>query len=174
MAVYKVADVCPSVHESAFVAESADVIGDVSLEENTSVWFGAVLRGDDARITVKAGTSIQENAVLHVDTGFPLQLGPNVTVGHQAMLHGCIVKEQSLIGMQAVIMNGAVIERNCLVGAGAVVPAGKTYPEGSLILGCPAKAVRKLTADEIEELKGAAEFYIRQRQIFKSELVRIG
>jgi carbonic anhydrase/acetyltransferase-like protein (isoleucine patch superfamily) len=174
MAVYKLADGCPVVHESAFVAESADVIGDVILEENTSVWFGAVLRGDDARIHVKQGTSIQENAVLHVDSGFPLQIGPHVTVGHQAMLHGCVVKEHSLIGMQAVVMDGAVIERNCIVGAGAVVPAGKTYAEGSLILGCPAKVVRQLTEVEIEQLRVAADFYINQRQFFRSKLVRIG
>jgi carbonic anhydrase/acetyltransferase-like protein (isoleucine patch superfamily) len=174
MAVYKFAEFCPVVHESAFVSESADIIGDVHLEENSSVWFGAVLRADDARITVRAGTSIQENAVLHVDDGFPLEVGPNVTVGHQAMLHGCTVKEQTLIGMQAIVMDGAVIERNCIVGAGAVVPAGTTYPEGSLILGCPAKAVRALTEAEIANLKGAANFYVNQRHQFKHKLVRIG
>jgi len=174
MAVYKLAEVCPVVHASAFIAESADVIGDVSVEENSSIWFGAVLRGDDASITVRAGTSIQENAVLHVDNGFPIDIGPNATVGHQAMLHGCTVKEHSLIGMQAVVMDGAVIERNCIVGAGAVVPAGKTYPEGSLILGCPAKVMRELTKAEIDGLKAAADFYVNQRQLFKSKLVRVG
>lgn len=174
MAVYKLADSCPVVHESAFVAESAEIVGDVLLEENSSVWFGAVLRADDARITVKAGTSIQDNAVLHVEDGFPLEVGPNVTVGHQAMLHGCTVKEQSLIGMQAIIMDGAIIERNCIVGAGAVVPAGKTYPEGSLILGCPAKVVRALTDAEIVSLKTAADFYVNQCHRFKQKLVRIG
>ncbi|QCP49247.1 gamma carbonic anhydrase family protein [Trinickia violacea] len=174
MAIYKLGDAAPTIHESVFVADTATIIGKVSLEENASIWFGAALRGDNEPITVGAGSNIQEGAVLHTDLGYPLTIEPNVTVGHQAMLHGCTVKEGALIGMQAVVLNGAVIGRNCLVGAGAVVTEGKVFPDNSLILGAPAKAVRELTEADLAGMRRNTENYAERRGYFKAQLVRIG
>lgn len=174
MAIYKLGDAAPNIHESVFVADTATIIGKVSLEENASVWFGAALRGDNEPITVGAGSNVQEGAVLHTDEGYPLTIEANVTVGHQAMLHGCTVKEGALIGMQAVVLNGAVIGRNCLVGAGAVVTEGKVFPDNSLILGAPAKAVRELTEADIAGIRRNTENYAERRGYFKAQLVRIG
>ncbi|MEM5385365.1 gamma carbonic anhydrase family protein [Paraburkholderia phymatum] len=174
MAIYKLGDAAPTIHESVFVADTATIIGKVTVEENASVWFGASIRGDNEPITVGTGTNIQEGAVLHADPGFPLTLEANVTVGHQAMLHGCTVKEGALIGIQAVVLNGAVIGRNCLVGAGAVVTEGKVFPDNSLILGAPAKVVRELTEADIKGLQRVADNYVERRDYFKAQLVRIG
>ena len=174
MAIYQLGDKKPVIPASCFVAESATIIGDVTLGERVSVLFGAVLRGDNEPITIGKGTNIQEGAVLHADPGFPLTLEAGVTVGHQAMLHGCTVKEGALIGIQAVVLNGAVIGRNCLVGAGAVVTEGKVFPDNSLILGSPAKVVRELTEADIKGLKRAADIYVERRDYFKAQLVRIG
>lgn len=138
--IYKLGENAPSIHESVFVADSATIVGKVVLEENASVWFGATIRGDNEPITVGAGSNVQEGAVLHTDPGCPLTIAPNVTVGHQAMLHGCTIGEGSLIGIQAVILNRAVIGRNCLVGAGAVITEGKAFPDNSLILGAPRRS----------------------------------
>lgn len=173
MAIYKLADKVPTVHESSYVAEQATVIGDVTLEQDTSVWFGAVIRADIDHIHIGVGTNIQEGAVLHVDFGYPLTLGPNVTIGHQAMLHGCTVGENSLIGIQAVVLNGAVIGKNCLVGAGSLVTEGKTFPDNCLILGSPAKAVRELTPEQIEGLKLSAHHYSANARLFGESLERI-
>jgi carbonic anhydrase/acetyltransferase-like protein (isoleucine patch superfamily) len=174
VAIYKLGDAAPTIHESVFVADTATIIGKVLLEENSSIWFGAALRGDNEPITVGAGSNVQEGAVLHTDPGYPLTIEPNVTVGHQAMLHGCTVKEGALIGMQAVVLNGAVIGRNCLVGAGAVVTEGKVFPDNSLILGAPAKAVRELTEADIAGMRRNTENYAERREYFKAQLVRIG
>jgi carbonic anhydrase/acetyltransferase-like protein (isoleucine patch superfamily) len=174
VAIYKLGNAAPTIHESVFVADNAAIIGDVTLEENASVWFGASIRGDNEPIRIGAGTNVQEGAVLHADPGFPLTLEANVTVGHQAMLHGCTVQEGALIGIQAVVLNGAVIGRNCLVGAGAVVTDGKIFPDNSLILGAPAKVVRELTEADIAGLKRNAGAYIERRDFFKAQLVRIG
>ncbi|WP_207001077.1 gamma carbonic anhydrase family protein [Trinickia mobilis] len=174
MAIYKLGDAAPTIHESVFVADTATIIGKVSLEENASIWFGAALRGDNEPITVGAGSNVQEGAVLHTDPGYPLTIEANVTVGHQAMLHGCTVKEGALIGIQAVLLNGAVIGRNCLVGAGAVVTEGKVFPDNSLILGAPAKAVRQLADAEIAGMRRNTENYAERREYFKAQLVRIG
>lgn len=174
VAIYKLGDAAPTIHESVFIADTATIIGKVTVEENASVWFGASIRGDNEPITVGKGTNIQEGAVLHADPGFPLTLEAGVTVGHQAMLHGCTVKEGALIGIQAVVLNGAVIGRNCLVGAGAVVTEGKVFPDNSLILGSPAKVVRELTEADIKGLKRAADIYVERRDYFKAQLVRIG
>ncbi|MGV2287441.1 gamma carbonic anhydrase family protein [Trinickia sp. YCB016] len=174
MAIYKLGDAAPTIHESVFVADTATIIGKVTLEENASIWFGAALRGDNEPITVGAGSNVQEGAVLHTDEGYPLTIEANVTVGHQAMLHGCTVKEGALIGMQAVVLNGAVIGRNCLVGAGAVVTEGKVFPDNSLILGAPAKAVRELTEADIAGIRRNTENYAERRGYFKAQLVRIG
>ena len=174
MAIYKLGDAAPTIHESAFVAESATIIGRVTRHENTSVWPGAVIRADNEPIEVGYGSNVQEGSVLHTDPGFPLKIAAHVTIGHQAMLHGCTIQEGALIGIQAVVLNGAVIGRNCLVGAGAVVTEGKVFPDNSLILGAPAKVVRELDAAEIERLRKNTAHYAERRQYFKANLVRIG
>lgn len=174
MALYKLAEHAPTIHESVFVADSATIIGRVTLEENASVWPGASIRADNEPIGIGTGTNIQEGAVLHTDPGYPLVIESNVTVGHQAMLHGCTVREGALVGIQAVVLNGAVIGRNCLVGAGAVVTEGKVFPERSLILGAPAKVVRELSDEEVARLALNAKGYIERRALFKEQLVRIG
>ncbi len=174
MTIYKLGEAAPTIHESVFVADSAAIIGHVALGENASVWFGATIRGDNEPITVGAGSNIQEGAVLHADPGYPLTIEDNVTVGHQAMLHGCTIREGSLVGIQAVVLNGAVIGRNCLVAAGAVITEGKVFPDNSLILGAPAKAVRELSEAEIAGLLRNAAGYAERRAYFKAQLVRIG
>jgi len=155
------------------VADSAEVIGRVSLGEGASVWYGAVLRGDNEWITIGARSNVQEGAVLHTDMGSPLSLGDEVTVGHQAMLHGCTVGDGSLIGIQAVVLNGAKIGRNCLVGAGAVVTEGKEFPDNSLILGSPAKAVRELTPEQLARIRLGALHYVENAQHHRTQLKKI-
>jgi len=174
MALYQLGDQTPRIADSAWVADSAQVIGAVDLAEDVGVWFGAVLRGDTEPIRVGKGTSVQDGCVFHADPGFPLTVGENVTVGHQAMLHGCTVGDGTLIGIQAVVLNGATIGRDCLVGAGAVVTGGKAFPDGSLILGSPARAVRALRPDEVERLRRGARHYIENASRFRSELRKIG
>ena len=139
MAIYSLGDRTPKIDPSCFVAGSASVIGSVELAADVSVWFGAVARGDVERITLGRGSNVQDGAVLHADVGKPLVIGEYVTIGHQAMLHGCTVGDGALIGIQAVVLNGAVIGRNCLVGAGAIVTENKVFPDNSLIIGAPAK-----------------------------------
>ena len=173
MAVFQLGDSIPSIHPNAWVADSAQVIGDVTLSENSSIWFGAVIRGDNEPITVGRGTNIQENSVLHTDHGKPLVLGENVTIGHQVTLHGCTVGDGSLIGIGAVVLNGAVIGKNCLVGAGALVTEGKEFPDGCMIIGSPAKAVRQLSPEHIEGLHMSARTYIENAQRFKRGLTKL-
>jgi carbonic anhydrase/acetyltransferase-like protein (isoleucine patch superfamily) len=173
MAIYQLDDLKPVIDDSAWVAESAQVIGDVTLGADSSVWFGVVIRGDTDRISIGAGSNIQDNSVLHADEGVPLTIGQNVTVGHQAMLHGCTIGDGSLIGIQAVVLNGAKIGKNCLVGAGALVTEGKEFPDGSMILGSPAKAVRQLSEAQLEGLKMSARNYIGNARRYKSGLTRL-
>lgn len=173
MATYRYGEHVPRIHETTYVAESATVIGEVTLSRDSSVWSQAVLRGDNEPILVGEGSNIQEGAVLHNDPGFPLVIGNGVTVGHQAMLHGCSIGDGSLIGIQAVVMNGAVIGRGCLVAAGAVVTEGKQFPDGSLILGAPAKAVRQLSDKEVANLRGNASDYIERSRLHKALLQRL-
>lgn len=173
MAIFQLGADAPEVAPSAFVAHDANVIGKVRLEANASVWFGATLRGDNELISLGENSNIQENAVLHTDPGIPLTIGKNVTVGHQAMLHGCTIGDGSLVGIQAVILNGAKIGRNCLVGAGALVTEGKEFPDNSLILGTPAKAVRTLGEDDVARLHASAASYVARAQLFKRDLKRI-
>ena len=168
MAIYQLDDLTPTVHPSAWVADNAQVIGRVMLAEDTSVWFGVIIRGDNDPITVGRGTNIQENSVLHTDHGKPLVLGENVTVGHQVMLHGCTVGNNSLIGIGAIVLNGAKIGNNCLVGAGSLVTEGKEFPDGSMIIGSPAKAVRMLSPEQIEGLKMSARHYIDNARRYKT------
>ena len=174
MAIYQLDDLKPALHDTSWVADSAQVIGDVTLAEGCSVWFGVVARGDTAAITVGRGSNIQDNSVLHADEGMPLVIGENVTIGHQVMLHGCTVGDGSLIGIQAVVLNGAKIGKNCLVGAGALVTEGKEFPDGSMILGSPAKAVRQLTDAQIEGLKMSAQHYMDNARRYKAGLKKLG
>ena len=159
MSIYQLDDLRPDVADSAYVAPNAQVMGDVQLQAHTSVWFGAVLRGDTERLTLGAGSNVQDNSVLHADKGYPCTVGQNVTIGHSAVVHGCTIGDGSLIGIGAVVLNGAVIGKHCLVGAGALVTEGKTFPDGSLIVGSPAKAVRALTPEQIEGLQRSALHY---------------
>lgn len=145
-----------------WIAPNASVVGKVRLREQVSIWFGAVLRGDNEWIEVGERSNVQDHAVLHTDMGFPLRLGRQVTVGHRAMLHGCTVGDGSLIGIGSVVLNGAVIGRSSLVGANALVTEGKTFPDGALILGSPARVVRMLSDEQIEGLRRSAELYIAQ------------
>jgi len=144
-----------------WIAPSATVIGRVTLRSQASVWWGAVLRGDNERITLGEGSNVQDNAVLHTDMGFPLEIGPYVTVGHQAMLHGCTIGENSLIGIGAVILNGAKIGRNCLIGAMAFVGEGKVIPDNSLVKGIPGKVVGEVTEEQAARMRAGTEAYIR-------------
>ena len=174
MAIYKLGEHAPTIDETTFVADNATIIGKTVLAKNTSVWYGAVIRGDNELISVGENSNVQEGAVLHTDPGFPLTIEDNVTIGHQAMLHGCTVRSGALIGIQAVVLNGAVIGRNCLVGAGAVVTENKIFPDNSLILGSPAKVVRTLTDEDIARLQRNAQVYVERRHAFKTGLTRIG
>jgi carbonic anhydrase/acetyltransferase-like protein (isoleucine patch superfamily) len=153
-----------------WVAPSAEVIGDVVLEDDVSVWFQAVLRGDCERLHVGAGSNIQDASVLHADPGSPLSIGRNVTVGHQCMLHGCTVEDGALIGIGAVVLNGAVIGAGSLLGAKSLVPEGRTYPPNSLILGSPARVLRELTPEEQAALAHGAEHYQANWKRFAAEL----
>src|SRR5882724_10000163 len=174
MALYKLGDVSPAMAASAYVAPSASIIGKVVLEDHSSVWFGAILRGDNATISIGANSNVQVGAVLHTDPGYPLMVGAQTSVGHQAMLHGCTIGEGSLIGIQAVVLNAAVIGRGCLVGAGAVITERKVFADGTLILGAPAKVVRELTAEERENLLGVAANYAARGAYYRSHLQPIG
>lgn len=174
MALYQLDDLTPTVHESAWVADNAQVMGDVKLAENSSIWFGVVIRGDTETITIGRGSNIQDNSVLHADHGMPLNIGENVTVGHQVMLHGCTIGDGSLIGIQAVILNGAKIGKNCLVGAGSLVTEGKEFPDGCMILGSPAKAVKQLSPEQIQGLKMSAQHYMDNANRYKNGLRKLG
>ncbi|MRX08273.1 gamma carbonic anhydrase family protein [Pseudoduganella sp. FT25W] len=174
MSIYQLGDHTPEIAASSFVADSATVIGKVSLHDNTSVWFGATLRGDNERITIGENSNVQEGTVMHTDIGYPLTVGRNVTIGHQAMLHGCTIGDGSLVGIQAVILNGAKIGNGCLVGAGALVTEGKSFPDHSLIIGAPAKVARPLTPEEVAALQGSADSYVKRAQLFKTQLKKIG
>ena len=174
MAIYQLGEHAPEIDASAFVADSANLIGKVTVEAHASVWFGVTIRGDNERITIGENSNVQEGTVMHTDMGYPLTLGKGVTVGHQAMLHGCTVGDGSLIGIQAVILNGAIIGKGCLVGAGALVTEGKAFPDNSLILGTPAKVVRTLTEEDLLRLQGNAASYVERGQTFKAQLKKIG
>jgi carbonic anhydrase/acetyltransferase-like protein (isoleucine patch superfamily) len=174
MAIYQLGGDTPEIDASAWVADSATLIGKVTLGAGATVWFGATLRGDNERITIGANSNVQEGTVMHTDPGHPLDVGDNVTIGHQAMLHGCTIGDGSLIGIQAVILNGARIGRGCLVGAGALVTEGKAFPDGSLILGTPAKVVRQLTPEDQARLLESAANYARRGQRYQAELKKIG
>src|SRR3954469_160973 len=159
MPLYRLSGLVPELAASAWAAPSADLIGDVRLGSRASVWFGAVIRADNTPIIIGDESNIQDGAVCHSDAGFPLTIGARVTVGHQAILHGCTVADDCLIGMGARILNGAVIGPECIVGAGALVTEGKTFPAGSLIVGSPARMVRPITDAERQLLRASAAHY---------------
>lgn len=173
MAVYALNNTDPQLHETAWVADSATVIGNVRLHADASVWYGAVVRGDNEPITVGRGSNVQDGSVLHTDHGFPLTLGEGVTVGHQVTLHGCSIGDGSLVGIQAVVLNGARIGRNCLVGAGALVTEGKEFPDNSLIIGSPAKVARTLTDEQVAALKQSADSYSARAAYYQKHLKRL-
>lgn len=169
--IYALGDRSPElVGEDHFVAANATVIGHVRLLPESSIWFNCVLRGDNEPIEVGAGSNVQDGCVLHTDPGFPLTIGASVTVGHKVMLHGCTIGDNSLIGIGSTILNGATIGRNCLVGAHSLVTEGKSFPDGSLILGSPAKAVRELTEEEIAGMTESARHYVANAARFQAKL----
>jgi len=174
MAIYELDGKAPRLGQGAWVADNAQVIGNVELGADASVWFGVVIRGDNDPIRIGRNSNIQDLAVLHSDQGVPLTIGDNVTVGHQAMLHGCTIGEGSLIGIQAVVLNGAKIGRGCIVGAGSVVTEGKEFPDNSLIIGSPAKVVRTLDSARIDGLLTSARNYVANAHRFAKGLRKIG
>ncbi|WP_338449941.1 gamma carbonic anhydrase family protein [Niallia oryzisoli] len=159
----------PNVHSSTYIAPGAQLIGNIELKENASVWFNAVLRGDNDKITIGKGSNIQDGAVVHADPGFPVNIGENVTVGHNVVLHGCTVANGALIGMGATILNGAVIGEGSLIAAGALVSEGKVIEPGVLVAGVPAKVIRKLTPENIERGIEGALAYVQKGAVFKEE-----
>ncbi len=173
MALYRLGDDSPQLAAGAWVADSAQLIGRVSLGEQASIWFGAVLRGDNEWITIGARSNVQDGSILHTDMGCPMTLGADVTIGHQVMLHGCTIGDGSLVGIQAVILNNARIGRNCLVGAGSVVTEGKEFPDGSLIVGSPARVIRQLDETQIANMHQAARHYIDNARRYATQLTRI-
>ena len=170
MTIYALDGITPDIHADSWIAPDANVIGKVVLAEATSVWFCATLRGDNELISVGAGTNIQENSVLHTDIGFPLTIGPGCTIGHKAMLHGCTIGTNSLIGMGATVLNGAKIGDNCLIGAGALITEGKEIPDGSLVMGAPGKVVRALDEAAINGLRMSAFGYQKNMRLFREKL----
>ncbi|MFD0981289.1 gamma carbonic anhydrase family protein [Tropicimonas aquimaris] len=168
--IYTLDGVAPEIAESAWVAPDANVIGRIVIGEDASVWFGVTLRGDNEPIVLGAGSNIQENTVCHTDMGFPLTIGAGCTIGHKAMLHGCTIGDNSLIGMGATVLNGAKIGRNCLIGACALITEGKEIPDNSLVMGSPGKVVRQLDDKAIEGLEASALGYQRQARRFRAGL----
>ena len=174
MAIYSLDGKEPTLPDGFYyVAESAQVIGQVVLEERAGIWFGAVLRGDNEPIIVGEGSNVQENSVLHTDMGFPLTIGKGCTIGHSAILHGCTIGDNSLVGMGATVLNGARIGANCLIGAGALVTEGKVIPDNSLVVGSPARVVKTLGADAEAMLKLSASHYVDNARRFASGLKRL-
>jgi carbonic anhydrase/acetyltransferase-like protein (isoleucine patch superfamily) len=169
--IYALDGIAPEIGPKAWVADTAVLIGKVVLEEAANIWFGAVLRGDNEEIRVGRGSNVQENAVLHTDMGYPLIIGADCTIGHKAMLHGCVIGAGSLIGMGATVLNGAKIGKGCLIGAGALITEGKEIPDGSLVMGAPGKVVRQLDAEAQARLLKSAEGYRANARRFAKGLV---
>jgi carbonic anhydrase/acetyltransferase-like protein (isoleucine patch superfamily) len=170
MPLFAIADLAPQLDKGAWAAPSADLIGDVRLGPRASVWYGAVIRADNTPIIIGQESNIQDGAVGHSDPGFPLTIGARVTVGHQAILHGCTIADDCLIGMGARILNGAVIDSECIIGAGALITEGKTFASGSLIVGAPARVVRQLAEAEKQALRLSAAHYAEKAARYAEEL----
>jgi carbonic anhydrase/acetyltransferase-like protein (isoleucine patch superfamily) len=173
MAIYRLGDEVPVIPSSCYVAPEATIIGRVTLGEHVTVWPGVVIRADNETIVIGDNTNVQDGAVLHVDPGCPLTLGRAITVGHQAMLHGCTVGDGTLIGIQAIILNKAQIGRECLIGAGAIVGEGKSFPDASLVVGAPARLLRPLKDDALALMRAGALKYVRRGDDYKARLTRI-
>lgn len=175
MSLYIFEGVSPVLPEGrAWVAPNATLIGDVTMGDDSSVWFGSVLRGDNAPITIGARSNIQDLCMIHVDPGYPCSVGENVTVGHRAILHGCTIEDNTLIGMGAIVLNGARIGRNCLIGAGALVAENKVIPDNSMVLGMPGKVVRTLEEKDFENLARAAQHYVDKWKRFAAGAATTG
>ena len=174
MAIYELDGMAPQLAEGAWVADNAEVMGQVELAANASVWYGCVVRGDTEKIRIGRNSNIQDGSVLHADAGVPLTIGDNVTVGHQVMLHGCTIGEGSLVGIQAVVLNHAKIGKNSIVGAGSVVTEGKEFPDNSLIIGAPAKVVRTLDDKAREMMAHIAQHYVGNAARYRKGLRKIG
>ena len=173
MSIYRLGEHEPRIDASAYVAPGAQLIGLIELHAGASVWFNAVLRGDNEPIVIGPDSNVQECAVLHTDPGCPLTIGRGVTIGHQVMLHGCTIGDNSLVGIQAVVMNNVRIGRDCLIGAGALVTEGRQIPDRSLVLGSPAKVVRELTDDDIARLRAGAENYVQRAARYRAALTAL-
>jgi len=167
---YCLAGICPDIHPQSWIAPDAAVIGRVKLEKGASVWFGAVLRGDNELIWIGEDSNVQDGTVMHTDMGLPLTLGKGITVGHNAMLHSCMVDDYSLIGINAVILNGAKIGKYCIIGANALITEGKNIPDGSLVMGAPGRVVRQVSEDEKRFLQRSARHYAENANRYRQEL----
>ncbi|PKL39197.1 MAG: gamma carbonic anhydrase family protein [Spirochaetae bacterium HGW-Spirochaetae-1] len=162
----------PTTKGEHFIADNAVVIGSVILENNASIWFNAVVRGDSNTITIGENSNIQDSCVLHVDDTYSLAIGRDVTVGHKVMLHGCIIGDECLIGINAVILNGAVIGKNCLIGANTLITENKHIPDGSVVMGSPGRVVRQITEDDIETIRDSARHYVKNSRRYAMDLIR--
>ena len=176
MSVYNLGNVTPELpnDDEYWIAPTAAVMGAVILKKNASVWWGATLRGDNDPITVGEGSNVQDGSVLHTDTGSPLIIGANVTIGHMVMLHGCTIGENTLIGIGSIILNGAKIGKNCLIGANSLITENKVIPDGSMVVGAPGKVVRELTAEQIQMITGSAHHYVSNWKRYAKGLKRVG
>jgi carbonic anhydrase/acetyltransferase-like protein (isoleucine patch superfamily) len=163
----------PQLAEPVWIAPNATVIGDVRLARNVSIWWNAVLRGDNDPISIGENTNIQDGSVLHTDIGVPLAIGANVTVGHMVMLHGCTIGDGSLIGIGAIVLNRAVIGRECLIGAGSLIPEGKVIPERSLVMGSPGRIIRQLTDEDIARMRASAQHYVEHMRHYRDGLTQL-
>lgn len=168
--IYALDNKTPDVEKATFIADNATIIGNVELKEDSSIWFSVIIRGDNEPIIIGEQTNIQEQTVMHTDPGFPLTLGVGVTVGHQAMLHGCTVGDYSLIGINATVLNGAKIGKHCLIGANALIPEGMEIPDGSLVVGSPGKIKRTLNEAQQNMLELSAKHYVANAKRFKQQL----
>src|SRR6476659_9320060 len=174
MAIYELDGERPDLADRCWIAESATIIGRVRLKTDASIWYGSVLRGDNEWIELGERSQIQDNCTLHTDPGFPISIGRECVIGHNVVLHGCTIGDNSLIGMGAILLNGAKIGRNCLVGAGALVPEGKSFPDNSLIVGAPARVVRPLDDEAAERIAFGADIYVKRSHQYAKDLKRIG
>lgn len=156
----------PSIDETCFVADSSDIIGDVTVKENSSIWFGTVIRGDYCKISIGSNTNIQDNSTIHGDEDFSVEIGNGVTIGHNSIIHGCTIKDNCLIGMGSTILNGAEIGENCIIGAGSLITQHTKIPSGTLCFGSPAKVIRKLTEGEINSIKQNSEHYAKISKLY--------
>jgi carbonic anhydrase/acetyltransferase-like protein (isoleucine patch superfamily) len=171
--IYQYEDYVPIIGEEVFIAESADVMGNVELGDRVGVWFNAVIRGDVDSITVGDGSNVQDNVVLHTDPGFPLVIGRNVTIGHCAMVHGCTIDDNTLIGINAVVLSGAEIGKNCLIGANALVSEGMIIPDNSMVVGTPARVIREVDDEMVKMLQQSADNYVNKAVSFRTKLKAI-